>query len=76
MQGIVWIKALVDKQGEVRKAMVDKSSGHQLLDDAALKAAYLNEYKPATQKDKPVAVWVKYQVNFELDGKKKDSTGG
>jgi len=75
-QGTVWIRALVDKQGKVRKAAVGESSGNQMLDDAALKAAYLNEYSPAMQKDNPVAVWVKYKVDFKLDDKKKESTGG
>jgi TonB family protein len=65
-QGTVWVQALVDKHGKVRKAQVQKSSGHEILDDAAVKAAYLCEYKPALQDGKPVAVWITYKVSFTL----------
>jgi protein TonB len=67
MEAVVWIKALVDKNGEVKKAMVAKSSGSQAgFDDAAVAAAYKCKYKPAIQNGRPVAVWVTYQVEFTL----------
>ncbi len=65
-QGTVWVQALVDKHGKVRKAQVQKSSGHEILDDTAVKAAYGCEYKPAIQDGKPVAVWITYKVSFTL----------
>jgi bla regulator protein BlaR1 len=68
--GDVWIKALIDKNGEVGEAMVAKSSGFGLLDKAALKAAYGNKYNPAVLSDSPVACWVSYKVSFVLDNKK------
>ena len=71
--GDVWIKALVDKEGTVRKVQVHKTSGNDLLDKAAIAAAYKNKFTPAMQKDKPVAVWVTYKVTFALDD--KDSKG-
>jgi protein TonB len=66
MEGVVWIKALVDKNGEVKKAQVAKSSGLSALDEVATNAAYKCKYKPAIQNNRPVAVWVTYSVEFTL----------
>ena len=67
IEGDVWIKALVDKQGNTVKALVAKSSGVPSLDKSALSAAHKCRYEPAVQGDKPVAVWVKFKVKFTLD---------
>lgn len=67
MTGLVWVKALVDKEGNVRQAMVLKSSGTQAFDDAAVAAAYKNKFKPGIQNGRPVAVWVSYKVEFKLN---------
>ncbi len=65
--GVVWVKALVDKEGNVRKAMVGKSSGTQALDESAVNAAEHNRFKPGIQNGRPVNVWVTYKVTFTLD---------
>jgi TonB family protein len=67
--GTVWVKELVDEEGNVIKAIVSKSSGSISLDDAALKAAFKNKFKPGIQKGRPVKVWVTYPVEFKLDKK-------
>lgn len=67
LEGRVWIKALVDKNGNVRDAVIAKSSGVEVLDQAALKVAKLNKFKPGIQNGRPVAVWVTYKVDFVLD---------
>jgi len=67
LEGIVWIKALVGKRGNVLDAVVFKSSGTQALDEAALKVAPQNKFKPAIQNGRPVAVWVTYRVVYTLD---------
>jgi len=68
MEAVVWVKALVDKDGEVKQAMILKSSGSKAgFDEAALEAAYDCKFKPAIQNGRPVAVWVSYQVEFVLD---------
>ena len=64
--GTVWVQALVGKKGNVRKVKLARSSGHKELDDSALKAAWQNEFTPATQKGVPVAVWVTYKVGFSI----------
>jgi protein TonB len=68
MEAVVWVKALVDKDGDVRDAMILRSSGSKAgFDEAALKAAHKCKFKPAIQNGRPVAVWVSYQVEFILD---------
>jgi periplasmic protein TonB len=67
LEGVVWIYALVDKDGSVREARVAKSSGAQSLDDAAVKAALQYQYKPGIQNGRPVVCWVTYSVTFTLD---------
>jgi TonB family protein len=65
--GVVWVKSLVDKAGLVRMAMVLKSCGHPLLDNAAVMNAWRNVYKPAEMGGVPVAIWVSYKVEYELN---------
>ncbi len=66
VEGVVWVQALVDKDGSVVKAQVGKSSGTPALDDAAVEAAYGNKFKPGIQNGRPVACWVTYKVEFSL----------
>lgn len=67
MEAVVWVKALVDKSGDVRQSMVLKPSGSRAgFDEAAVEAAYKCKFKPAIQNGRPVAVWVSYQVVFTL----------
>jgi len=70
MEAVVWVKALVDKNGNVRDAMVLKSSGSKAgFDEAAVAAAFKCRFKPAIQNGRPVAVWVSYQVEFvQIEG--------
>ncbi len=65
--GTVWVKALVDEEGNVMKAIVGKSSGVASLDEAAVKAAYNNKFKPGIQNGRPVKVWVTYEMEFVLN---------
>ena len=66
IEGTVYIKALIDSEGKIAKVKVGKSSGHDLLDKSAVAAAYKCKFKPAVQKDKPVATWISYKVEFNL----------
>lgn len=65
--GLVYIQALIEKDGTVLKVNVKKSSQSALLDESAVKAAYKNKYSPAILKNNPVRIWVAYKVVFELD---------
>jgi protein TonB len=67
IEGVVWVRALVDKDGRVRDAIVDKASGTNAgFEEAALTAAMKNRYKPAIQNGRPIPVWVSYRALFEL----------
>ncbi len=65
--GTVWVKALVDEEGKVLRAIVAKSSGTACLDEAAIEAASKCRYKPGIQNGRPVKVWVTYAVEFILE---------
>jgi protein TonB len=68
ISGTVRVKALVDTKGRVRKAIIDKPSGEEIgFEKAALEAAFKRVYRPAEFQNKPVAVWVSYEVKFDLD---------
>ncbi len=65
--GLVWIKALVGSDGLVKDAVIYRSCGFPLLDDAALASAPKCRFKPALQDDQPVAMWVTWKVDFILE---------
>lgn len=67
IEGTVWIKALVDKKGNVRDVIIYKKSGSSAgFEEVAKEAAYKIKYKPAISNNQPVAVWVVYKVAFKL----------
>ncbi len=67
---IVWF--LIDETGKVRKYQVKQSSGHDALDQAALKVADVMEFTPALNRDQKVPVWVALPVVFSAG----DAAGG
>jgi protein TonB len=67
IEGIVWIEALVDKNGNVRDVRVVKPSGSSAgFEEAAMEAAKKTKWKPAISNKQPVAVRVTYPVEFKL----------
>lgn len=66
IEGTVWVQALIDTDGRVLKAIVARSSGVELLDEAAVNASYENTFSPGVQNGVPVRVWVTYRVDFNL----------
>lgn len=73
LEGRVYVQALVDVSGDVHKAIVGRSTGAPILDQAALEAAYKYKYKPAMRDGKPVAYWVTYKVEFEIPARETAS---
>ncbi len=65
--GSVYVKALIDKKGNILKSEVYKSSGYVWLDESAKDATIQNKYKPALYKEKPVLYWVTHKVDFILE---------
>ncbi|UCF69847.1 MAG: energy transducer TonB [candidate division WOR-3 bacterium] len=66
IEGQAVVKALVDIDGSVMDVQILKSSGNQMLDEAALAAARQWKFSPAKQRDKFVRVYVSIPVNFRL----------
>jgi periplasmic protein TonB len=71
IEGTVQVKVLVDKNGNVRDAIVVKPSGANAgFEEAALEAAKKGKWKPAIQNKQPVAVWVSYPIHFRMTGQR------
>lgn len=66
IEGKTVVKALVDVDGSVMEVQILKSSGNQMLDQAALTAARRWKFSPAKQRDKFVRVYVSIPINFRL----------
>lgn len=67
IEGDVYVKVYVDKNGDVLKAIVLKESGANVgFEEAATEAALLGKWKPAMQNKQPVGVWVAYPIKFTL----------
>lgn len=62
----VWL--LIDDEGVVRQAQIHKGTGHDALDQAALRVARSMEFTPAYNRDVRVPVWIVLPITFETDG--------
>jgi len=67
LEGRVWVKILVSKEGKPKKAVVVKSDA-EIFNQSAIDAAMKYAFTPALQNNKPVAVWVVVPFKFELRG--------
>lgn len=65
IEGTVFVKTLIDKEGNVLKTELFKSIGAG-RDEEALEYVKLLKFKPGTQQDKPVAVWMVIPIKFIL----------
>jgi len=67
IEGTVWVRALVDKEGKVRDVIIVKPSGANAgFEESAIDAAKQTVWKPAISNGQPVAVWITYKVEFKL----------
>lgn len=66
--GTVLLVVAIDDQGRVQGLRIDRSSGHDDLDRAALAAAARWTFQPAVEHGKPVASRVRVPIAFALDG--------
>jgi TonB family protein len=62
--GTVQVWFYIDETGSVGRTLVNRSSGHQALDEAALRVAEVIQFTPALNRDAPVPVWISLPVNF------------
>lgn len=66
VEGTVLVRVLVGEDGFVKDMIIIQSI--PMLDEAAAEAAWTAVFKPALQKDRPVAVWMVMPFNFSLRG--------
>ena len=64
--GTVRVYFFIDENGQVQDTRIDQTSGHQALDDAALKVAGIYRFSPALNRDKKVPVWVSFPITFQV----------
>ncbi|MGW8265285.1 MAG: TonB family protein [Longimicrobiales bacterium] len=58
----VWL--FIDETGRVQRVLLNESSGHDALDEAALRVARQIDFTPARNRDKPVPVWISIPITF------------
>jgi protein TonB len=67
LEAKVWLKALIDKDGNVRDVKIIECSNKDIgFEEAAITAAWKSSWKPAIANGLPVAVWITYAVVFTL----------
>jgi protein TonB len=64
--GTVRVYFFINENGAVQDTRLDVSSGHQALDEAALKVADAYRFSPALNRDKRVPVWVSFPITFQV----------
>ncbi len=61
---IVWF--FISEDGMVLDRRVSQSSGHTLLDEAALQVADVFRFSPALNRERIVQVWIQLPITFEV----------
>jgi protein TonB len=69
LEGNVFVKVWVDKEGKVRKVVLLKSDA-PIFEEAAMTAAKQWVFTPAVMQKGPVSVWVSIPFRFRLTGNK------
>lgn len=62
---VLWLE--VDERGRVKRSLLQESSGHDPLDQAASRIAGEMGFSPALNRGDPVGVWVQQRIRFEPD---------
>ncbi len=66
IQGVVQLVVDVSAQGTATRVRLYKTSGHELLDQAALETVQRWRFQPATYQNRPVNARVRVPVRFEI----------
>jgi protein TonB len=66
VEGTVYVKILVEKDGKPKKAVIVKSNA-DILNDVSIAAAMKCVFTPAIQNKRPIAVWVVMPFKFKLE---------
>lgn len=66
-QGKVVVRVLIGADGSAQKAEINRSSGYDRLDQAALATVLKWRYVPGKRGDKPEAMWFNVPISFVLE---------
>ena len=66
IEGQVLIQCFIDEKGRVKETIVLKGIPNTGLNESAVDALRKTRFRPAKQRERPVAVWVTIPVNFKL----------
>ncbi|MDP2155295.1 MAG: energy transducer TonB [Sulfuricella sp.] len=67
IEGAVLVRAEISAGGECQRAELKKSSGHEMLDHAALEAVKKWRFVPAKRGSQAVVAWVEVPITFKLE---------
>lgn len=67
LEGKVMLRVLVSENGDPLKVEVETSSGHRVLDMAALKGVKKWKFNPGYKSGQPIQGWVLVPINFSLN---------
>ncbi|MGH8550001.1 MAG: energy transducer TonB [Methylococcales bacterium] len=65
-EGLVLLRVFVTAQGHCGKVSVNRSSGHEVLDEATLEAVSRWRFVPSKRGELAQASWVTVPIEFEL----------
>lgn len=68
-QGLVILRCFIDSKGKAAKVELNKSSGHKLLDEAAMKAVKDWNFIPARKNDQPYGEFLLIPIQFNLNSR-------
>jgi len=71
-EGTVMMEVFVDREGKVRDLRLVQSSGHAMLDRAAMGAVKGWRFEPASQGEEKVDMWVKVPLTFRLKNQNRN----
>jgi protein TonB len=64
--GTALIRALVGTDGETKEVRLHRSSGHEILDNAALVAVRRWSFEPSTRDRQRIESWIEVPIRFQL----------
>ncbi len=64
--GTIRVYFFIEADGSVGSVQIDQSSGHEALDDAALRVADVYRFSPAKNREEAVPVWVSFPITFQV----------
>ena len=65
-QGTVILEVFINREGKVSDLRILESSGHSVLDRAAVASVKLWSFKPGARGEEKVEMWVKVPIRFQL----------